>query len=62
MSKELVTFKAAPSLNGVSFHEDIGFTVEQYQELKYGSGETEIPLVAAEWLERYGHGQIIKGE
>ena len=46
---------AAPGLNGVGFHPDIGFTVEEYQELKYGSGKAEISIEAFEWLSKYGH-------
>ena len=46
---------ASPGLNGVSFHNDIGLTVEQYQELKYGSGKAEISQQAFDWLSKHGH-------
>ena len=46
---------ASPNLGGVSFHTDIGFTVEEYQELKYGSGKAEISQQAFDWLSQYGH-------
>lgn len=52
---EKVKVIASPGLNGVSFHEDIGLTLDEYQELKYGSGRAEISQSAFDWLSKYGH-------
>ena len=46
---------AAPNLGGISFHSEIGLTIEEYQELKYGSGKAEISQQAFDWLSVHNH-------
>ena len=55
-----VTIKAIPNLGGVMFHAEL-MTVEEYKELKYGTGEAEVSRECADWLIAKGHAQIKEG-
>ena len=50
VESKTVKIKAMPGLNGVAYTSDRLFTLEQYNELKYGSGISEVSQEAAQWL------------